>query len=594
MGGRHRTAVDVDGLHEGRQTRRHQRRKVKERAMVIPVVIGVLAAGTATAFAATTGALGCLGSRTDLAVSAAPDIAPALDKIAGRFRNSEAGQCVDVTVTPNEPDQVAQALKTATPGDSNLLVPDVWVPNSSLWLDNVRAGRQDSGELAGAASIAHSPLVVAMVRPLADRLGWEQAKLSWTDLIKQAGQSDTALQLGLVDPTRSAASTHGLVAIRNATAKPGAQLVQVGAMRALSTNVATTERSLLDQLPRSAAELGDPSLRRIHAFPSSEQGVWRYNVTNPPIPLAAVYPSDGAPQLDYPYVQVRAREDGDRRRAAQDFQRAIQSAAGRKAIQEAAFRTVDDRAGVALSPVYGARQQKAPGAYQPRTADVDQMWRVWSAVNLNARMLAVIDVSGSMLKVDPGTTRSRIALTREAAAQGLGLLGGASEVGLWVFSTKMTRTTDYAQVLDVGRLNQSVGSATRRDILLTRLGGLAAKKDGGTGLYDTALAAYRKMVSSYKPKAFNSVVLMTDGKNDNASSITLPQLVAELKRLRDPKKPVPMYTIGFSNEVDPAALKAMADATGGVSAVTTNPLSIRDVFLRAIAKRACADQACPR
>src|SRR6266545_4670246 len=486
MGGRHRTAVDVDGLHEGRLTRRRQRRKGKERAVVIPVMLGVLAAGTATAVAATTGVLGCLGSKTDLAVSAAPDIAPALDRIAKRFGDSETGHCVDVTVTPAEPDQVAQALRTATPGDSNLAVPDVWVPNSSLWLDSARAGRKDSFGLSRSASIAHSPVVVAMVRPIADRLGWEQAKLSWIDLIKQAGQSDTALQLGLVDPTRSAASAQGLVGIRNATAKAKAQLVQVGAMRAFFTDVATTERSLFDQLPRSAAELGDPSLRRLHAFPSSEQGVWRYNITNPPVPLAAVYPSDGAPQLDYPYVPVRAREDGDRRQAAQDFQRAILGTDGRKALQDAAFRTVDDKAGVALSPVYGARQQKAPGVYQPKTADVDQMWRVWSTVNLNARMLAVIDVSGSMLKVDPGTTRSRITLTREGAAQGLGLLGGASEVGLWVFSTKMTPTTDYAQVLDVGRLSQSVGSATRRDILLTRLGGLAAKKGGQTGLYDTA------------------------------------------------------------------------------------------------------------
>ena len=112
MGGRHRTAVDVDGLHEGRLTRRRQRRKGKERAVVIPVMLGVLAAGTATAVAATTGVLGCLGSKTDLAVSAAPDIAPALDRIAKRFGDSETGHCVDVTVTPAEPDQVAQLILT--------------------------------------------------------------------------------------------------------------------------------------------------------------------------------------------------------------------------------------------------------------------------------------------------------------------------------------------------------------------------------------------------------------------------------------------------------------------------------------------------
>ena len=99
--------------------------------------------------------------------------------------------------------------------------------------------------------------------------------------------------------------------------------------------MATTERSLLDQLPRSPAEVGDPALKRLHAFPYSEQGIWRYNLTSPPVPLAAVYPADGAPLLDYPYVRVRAGEaDGDRKRAEDEFLRAIQGSDGRKTMQE--------------------------------------------------------------------------------------------------------------------------------------------------------------------------------------------------------------------------------------------------------------------
>ena len=66
-------------------------------------------------------------------------------------------------------------------------------------------------------------------------------------------------------------------------------------------------------------------------------------------------------------------------------------------------------------------------------------------------------------------------------------------------------------------------------------------------------------------------MLFTDGKNEDPSSIALPALIAELNRLRDPKKPVLMYTIGFGNEVDAAVLSGHGKATGGRGTVTTDP-----------------------
>jgi Bacterial extracellular solute-binding protein/von Willebrand factor type A domain len=597
MGGRHRTAVNSDTHPLGRAARRRGRRP-RKRMVVVPVALAVLVAGTATAVAATK-AFTCLGSGSTVTVAAAPDIAPALDRIAAKYREGVldgGSRCVEVTVTAREPHQVADTVRGVRPGQSDADLPDVWVPDSSLWLDTVRADRGAAGRLGDATPVAHSPVVIAMIRPLADRLRWQDAKLSWIDLITSVGQSSTsesAIQLGMVDQARSAASTAALVGLRNATTKANAQVVLVGAMRALSYNVATTERSLLDQLPRSPAELADPALKRLHAFPQSEQGVYRYNSTNPAVPLAAIYPADGAPRLDYPLVPVRSEDDGDSRAEAIDsFLRAVRSADGKKILQGQGFRGTDDEGSLALSPVSGLRRQKPPAAYAARSADVRQMMQVWNSVNLNARMLAVIDVSGSMLKVDPGTTSSRMALTRQGAGQGLGLLAPSSEVGLWIFSTKMTPTADHVELVPVGRLGQPVGSTTRRDDLLAKVGGINAKPNGATGLYDTALAAYRKMVAEYNPKALNSVVLFTDGRNEDPGSISLQQLVVELRKLRDPRKPVAMYTIGFGNEVDAAALKAIAEATGGASTVTTNPLGIREVFLRAVADRLCGNKPC--
>jgi hypothetical protein len=601
MGGRHRTAAGIDAERQEGFPERRQRQGFRARALVVVAVLLVLAAGTAAALAARAGVLGCLRSQSKLSVAAAPDIAPALQKVAQRFHDGEIGsngRCVDVTVTSREPEQVVDALSASKPGQIPAsALADVWVPDSSVWLDMAKAASPDnSGKLLPATSIAHSPVVVALPRPVADQLHWQEAKLGWSDLLKRAQSSAGAapgLRLGLVDPNRSAPSLLALVALRNLAARAGVETALVAAMRSVSTNVAPTERNLLDELPQTRAEVTAAASRHVQAFPFSEQGVWRYNVSSPPVPLAALYPVDGRAQLDYPYVPISAAtSDGGRQDDVQDFLHAVQSSEGRSILQEQAFRTTDDVAGAAVSPANGLRWEKPAAAVAVKGADLAQALRVWTIVTLNVRMLAVIDVSGSMLTVDPGARRSRIDLTREGAAQGLALLSPDSEVGLWEFSTDLRPGFDYIPLTDVTRLSQTVGGTTQRDLLNTKTGGLSAIRGGSTGLYDTALAAYRKMTSSYNPDALNSVVLFTDGKNEDERSITLARLLAELKRLHNPKKPIPIYTIGFGKDVDASALRAISQVTGGQTLATADPAQIRLLFLQALSARVCPSGPC--
>ena len=90
---------------------------------------------------------------------------------------------------------------------------------------------------------------------------------------------------------------------------------------------------------------------------------------------------------------------------------------------------------------------------------------------------------------------------------------------------------------------------------------LGPKKGGGTGLYDTVLAAYREVQRDYVPGRINSVILFTDGKNENKDGISRAQLLSELKRLADPKRPVRLVIIGIGNEVDRQELEAITTAT---------------------------------
>jgi len=74
--------------------------------------------------------------------------------------------------------------------------------------------------------------------------------------------------------------------------------------------------------------------------------------------------------------------------------------------------------------------------------------------------------------------------------------------------------------------------------------------EGDTGLYDTTLAAVKRMRSTYDPTMINSVLVITDGANDNPSGITLDSLLAQLKAGNDPSKPVPVIMVGLGPDTD--------------------------------------------
>jgi Mg-chelatase subunit ChlD len=113
------------------------------------------------------------------------------------------------------------------------------------------------------------------------------------------------------------------------------------------------------------------------------------------------------------------------------------------------------------------------------------------------------------------------------------------------------------------------------------------KKTGDTGLYDTALAAYKTVQNGWEAGRVNSVILFTDGVNENPGGLTRDELTAALKKARDPKRPVRMVIIGIGTEVDRGELKAIADASGPSSGVfvAEDPARINEIFLQAIATR---------
>jgi hypothetical protein len=189
----------------------------------------------------------------------------------------------------------------------------------------------------------------------------------------------------------------------------------------------------------------------------------------------------------------------------------------------------------------------------------------------------------------PGTSgATRLDLALRAAANGLALYPDDTEAGLWTFSTHLTRDTDYAVKVPILPLGPGADGISGRLRLGQALSTVTVKPQGDTGLYDTALAAVREVRRGWDPTRANSVVLITDGANDDDHGLTLSQLLSELRRENDPARPVALFAIAYGPASDVPSLSAITGVTGGRTYAARDPRAIGQVLMDAIGRRACS------
>jgi hypothetical protein len=182
-----------------------------------------------------------------------------------------------------------------------------------------------------------------------------------------------------------------------------------------------------------------------------------------------------------------------------------------------------------------------------------------------------------LTKVPAAGNRTREQVTVEAATRGLDLFDDSWALGLWTFSTNLDGPRDYREILPVGPM------LTNRQRAVQRLAAIKPKKNGDTGLYDTILAAYQDMQAGWDPGRLNTVVVMTDGDNDDDSGVSLPTLLTRLKQLNDPTRPVDIVAIGIGPDVTQGPLQQITATTGGGVFTAPDPADITAIFLKALA-----------
>jgi Ca-activated chloride channel homolog len=499
--------------------------------------------------------------------------------------------CAAVDIQARDAAVMAQALGTDWDESSSGPPPDVWAPDSTAWVRRASTAAVAERMMPDLQpSLARTPAVIAMPKPMAEALGWPTGDLSWQDLLTKIaadpagwgryGRQDWgAFRFAMTDPLKSTAGLLSLMAILDGNddgdvdTEERQTVYKLKQLRAVYTE---TTGQITAELTRADSDGSDAALRYVSAFPALEQDVLTYNATNPTVPLVAVYPSNGSADADHPFLVLDAPwADPRKQAAAKAFLAYARGPAGKQAFLDAGFRDANRVAGRPLhSAAFSPRLKTVPRAVL-LPESVKQSMDTWTALTRPTNVLLVMDISGSMKEQVPGTGKTRLRLAQEAARGAVQLFDGDVTAGLWVFSSRQQGNADHRVVVPLGKVSE------RRDQLVAEIDRLAAV--GDTGLYDTAAAAQQAVVDAFQPGATNLVVLMTDGKNDDPTGgLSLDGLRARLDANAKSDKRVPVVTVGYGNDADFAALREIARISGGNLYTSKTAFDINQVLLTAI------------
>ncbi len=493
--------------------------------------------------------------------------------------------------------------------------PVIWSPAASGWaaIVNQRAGKT----LAPAGTpFMLTPLVIAMPQPMAESLGWPDEPLGFADLATLAENPDGwaavghpewgPFRLGKTNPNYSTSGLNFTVAEYYAATGKRAGLTTEDLARPAAVDFATQIESAVVHYGDItmtflnnwfAADLRDTALTYASAVAVEEKSVIDYNLGNPDgvlspgeeprvprVPLVAIYPEEGTLFSDNPFIVLDTEwVDADETAAATLFEEYVQQPENQAKVLEFGFRPNNPAVPLAdpivaangVDPAQPTTELEVP-APEVLTGILDS----WAELRKDARVLLVLDISGSMGDLG-GDGKTKLDLAKEAAVSSLDQFKNADEVGLWVFSTDLggpdPNVLDLVPVAPIG---------SQRDVLAQQIQN--QRPTNGTPLYAVTEQAYETMLESYDPTKINAIVLLTDGQNDDGEPGDDEDQFAELIQSLQAgsegssSQPVRLFTISYGEEADVVTLRAIAQATRAATYNASNPATIEQVFTAVI------------
>jgi Ca-activated chloride channel family protein len=431
-------------------------------------------------------------------------------------------------------------------------LPALWVPDDRVWA-NVLAGESVDSFQADCASLAESPLVIAMWRPVAESLGWPGRSLGWLDVGSLAadpsawayysgGQFGESLRLGHTHPGLSATGTGTLLAIVQAaeaktepvSAEEVRQPIVQASVSAFEAAVSWFSTST-DALGQTMAERGVDYLGAAVMYEST---VVRYGSTSPG--LVAIYPFEGTFVATHPAC-LNDAAGAETQEAALLLRDYLLSDEAQQLAPGSGLRPVSE--GVPLDTLLDGRRGVDPD--QPEVVfgspGVDAIYAVqemWQAARKDVNLVMVLDTSGSM-------DGSKIRSARAAAIQFVEQMGDDDFITVISFADRPVTIVHH----------QQVGAA--RDSVISEIRDLGA--DGSTPLYDAVAQAADVIARTRSPETTNAMVVLTDGQDTSSTVYGFGDELVDRASAYD----TTVFTIAYGSDADESILADLALGANG-------------------------------
>jgi Ca-activated chloride channel family protein len=429
----------------------------------------------------------------------------------------------------------------------------VW-PASSLWLSL----GDKQGVIKNAKSVMRSPVVFAIKKSIAQKLGWDKKDVTVMEILDAVEKEH--LRFAMTSATQSNSGTSAFLAFLTAFAG-GPEVLTAEHL----SNPQTAEKikRFLRSVNRSSGSSGwlkDMLLKDYLYFDGMvnyEAMVIEFNRSLPPgqEPLFAVYPVDGTSIADSPFGFI-AKGDAAKEAAFAKLQDYLLSPAAQDSIQAQGRRTglvgmeaADPAKSAAFNPDWGINLSRILTPIRiPAAPVVSEALNLYQTAFRKPSLTAyVLDYSGSMAGngVDQLRKAMRTLLDQRIAKEYL-LQASPEDMTIVVPFNSMVMNSFQAQ----GNDPQVLGD------LLAKVEAL--EPGGGTNMYVATAEAMKQMkLFAESGKYHASVIVMSDGMSESG----LPQFNAMLQGT-GLGKDVPVFTILFG-DAKPEQMKALAEAMSG-------------------------------
>ncbi len=462
-------------------------------------------------------------------------------------RKTSAGRPVYIVLSHVEAGRLAQEVS------GGRALPALWIPDDPVWVD-LLADRGYPAYQGQCLSLAESPLVIAMWRPLAEALGWPGRSLGWLDIGSLAadpsawayysgGEFGDTLRLGHTHPGLSGSGASALLAIVQA-AQASTSAVTVDDIRQpiVQASVGAFEAAVswfsptTDELGRTMRQRGVSYLGAAIMYEST---VVYYGSGDPA--LVPIYPFEGTFVATHPAC-INSTAGAELQEAAALFRSYLLEEKAQRMALSVGLRPVT--AGIApgapLDRAHGVDLEEPVKIFG--AAGVEALYAIqelWQAARKNVNLVMLLDVSGSM-------EGDKLESARRAAIQFVEQMGDRDFLTLITFSERPQILAEHEQV------------GTSRTRVIELLEGLEVQTS--TALYDAIAAGAAAVARTAVPQTSNVMVLLTDGVDTSSTRFRFDQELVDLVAASGSV----VCTIAYGDDADEELLSELAIKTNGL------------------------------